>query len=203
MRDTGYGMRDARHNFSKNTSTRARSFLALLGGEMACFDCADEAVQLGSGFVQTGVDRFENRFIGQRTCVEKFFEMVDGFVAGTVGVGEMFDELQFVASPTISFDDVASHRLSRASYLRRSFKLLKLRKFRQRHAVDVNCDFASQFPNVQVSITHRKIDTGCTTQDARCELPSSIQGQPYARQRKFPKQPRCASRIAHPASRIT
>ncbi len=212
IRDAGCGMRDAGHAISANTLPRALSIWRLFGGTMSGFDGGDEAVQFRTEFVQSSMDVIEERVVGKRTCLKKLFEVVDGFVAGAVGVSEVFDELQFVASATITLDDVASDRLRRASDLRRGFKLLKLRELHQRHTMNVDCNVTSQLPDLQISVTHARHDTGFRMRDARCDFPAeSARKRPSARKRRstkpvLPTKREAASflnqRAAHPASRI-
>ena len=200
MRDAGCGMQDAQHDLAGNTRRRAASSFGLFGGAMTRFDGSDETIQLGTEFVQAGVDLIKEHFIGQRSGLEEFFEMVDGFVAGAVSVGEVLDELQLVASATVTLDDVTADRLRRASNLGCGFKLLKLRELGESHSMNVDCNLTSQLPDVQISITHAGHDTGCEMRDARCDfLTRSARKRPRARQCDSSKT---VLRIPHPASRI-
>src|SRR5262249_28210490 len=89
-----------------------------------------------------------------RSCFKEHFQMIDGFIAGSMSEYKEPNEFLLVSSTAVTLDNVRRYRFRGAANLAGFLVHLELRQALQCHAMHGNRRLSRQLPNLKISIAH-------------------------------------------------
>src|SRR5207247_974397 len=102
-----------------------------------------------------GAEIWRQYFVRERSRLKEHFQMIDGFIAGTMSEYKKPNELLLVTATAVALDNVRGYRFRRAANLAALFIHLELRQVLECHAMNSNRHLSRQRPNLEISIAHR------------------------------------------------
>jgi hypothetical protein len=122
---------------------------------MVCsFNRLNELVEFSAEFVEVLLRGLKDVLIGQGARFLEDMEVIHGLIARRLGVGQESNEIVFVSSPSVSFDDVCSNRLNGSPDLASFFVHLMLWEHVESYFVDFGREPFRQQPDFELAIAH-------------------------------------------------
>jgi hypothetical protein len=114
----------------------------------------EQPVEFSAQFVKELMCGLKEAFVCKRTCFEKDVEMIHGFIAGGLSIGQEADEFLFVSSSPIPLDNVRSHRFDGSPDLASFFVQFMPWEHVENHLVDFGRKPLRQLPDLEFAIAH-------------------------------------------------